>query len=358
MVKGAIVRNKELYLHIGGQKTGSTAFQHYVKSNAYLLETQGTLYLDPGSIVEGLETSLLWQDIDLEEFGKTLNRRIQDSELNTFLLSSELLCHLNVEQLVSITRHLKDVVISWIYVHREPSQVLLSHWADRVTLFGDGLDFADYVPIRIKSPFIPGRQPLFETVRSGDLDLLVIATKLKGFPGIKNLFTYSPDVVFDLIKFINPAHEINTEQSHERIHISPGIATTYLCIEYLGLAFRLLGARLPYKAFIGASRLIRDVLSPFDLSVKTSQINVKSSLLQDYPFLVPDLSRLRKEFNWNLLSSQYIRKDESDRERSNVDYRNLKNTFTKEIGELRGKINEQELIELAIAELRPYATEN
>lgn len=41
-----------------------------------------------------------------------------------------------------------------------------------------------------------------------------------------------------------------------------------------------------------------------------------------------------------------------------IDYHNLKNTFTKEIGELRGKINEHELVELAIAALRPYATEN
>lgn len=224
-----------------------------------------------------------------------------------------------------------------------------------MTLFGDSLDFHDYVPVRIKSPFIPGRQPLFETVRSGDLDLQIIAKKLQGFPGTKNLFTYSPDVIIDLNKFINPAHEIKIKQSHDRIHTSPGIATTYLCIEYLGRAFQALGARLPYMAFINASRSIRGVLSPLDLSVKTSQINVKRSLLLDYPSLVPDFSRLLKEFNWNLVASQYIGEDESDRERNHVDYRNLKNTFTKDIGELRGKINERELIELTIAALRPYA---
>lgn len=340
-----LLNNKTLYIHIGGQKTGSTAIQSYLSSNTSLNSRI--------CVVTAPDFDSLFQCKDLEDFSRKLSQKIYDSEQTTFVLSSELLCHLEFEQLSSLTRKLKNLNIVWIFVHRQPSQVLLSHWADRTTLFGDTLDFEDYVPMRIKSPFIQGRSYLFEKVQSGDLEFHKLLAKFERVPGAKKLLVYSPNVLADLLGHLVPSAQNEIDQSlNHRVHTSPGIATTYLCMENLQAAVKTLGAPIPWRAMTETSRLIRGLYSTIDFSPRTSQIEITESLYRDFSFLRPDISRFVKESAWEIIGNRHAHYDELQNEE--VDWRQLRNYFLKEIEEVRKGIDGQLVIRLAMDLLKSY----
>ncbi len=54
-----IVRLMDIVLHVGSHRTGSTSFQHYLRSNRAHLMAQGTALWEPNMLRKGLFTDCL-----------------------------------------------------------------------------------------------------------------------------------------------------------------------------------------------------------------------------------------------------------------------------------------------------------
>ncbi|MDV6344296.1 hypothetical protein [Nitrosomonas sp. Is37] len=85
--------NKQLYLHIGTHKTGTTALQHYLSHNRDVLETTGWLYPRSGCPQRGVNYGhhdVAWSFLGRGEFDiGVLREEIDRSKCSKIILSSE-----------------------------------------------------------------------------------------------------------------------------------------------------------------------------------------------------------------------------------------------------------------------------
>ncbi len=85
---------KQLFIHIGLHKTGTTAIQRFLRSNGKALDEEGFLY--PGTRPAHHVIRWLWEEYphtsrDLSGNARALFREIRTSEKNRIILSSEML---------------------------------------------------------------------------------------------------------------------------------------------------------------------------------------------------------------------------------------------------------------------------
>lgn len=147
-------RVRELWVHVGGYKTGSTAFQVTVGALADTWEEAGVHVVRTG-LAGGRHHALFWSRSNQDLWHK-LREELADTAASTALISSE---HFSWSAR-SILEELgidSPFVLRPVFVSRRPDHVLLSHYADRVGM-GETSSFAAYAWERCRKPDIDAVQ--------------------------------------------------------------------------------------------------------------------------------------------------------------------------------------------------------
>lgn len=296
------MRKCSIIIHIGGQKTGSTSFQKHLLLNQAQMERSGIgtfncFYDELGShnkIADYVET----HPLPYVQLGYEASSRTE----KTLILTSELLCHLDVRKLQSLSNLAEIYNITWLFVRRNPIEILLSHWADRVSRYGDTISFSNYVDVRVHTPWMPGRYPFSDKYFTGDLDLKVLGDKFHNLPGLKTYANYNTNVVNDLLEYVGISRPGDTTA---RIGKSPGIGSVLLIREVIATNILKLG-RVSYSDLMQCARYLTAYLAEFDQTPSPTKLPMPSSILSRHPFLMDSQNYLEKLYGWENLNQSYI----------------------------------------------------
>jgi hypothetical protein len=190
--------------------------------------------------------------------------------------------------------------ITWLFVRRDPIQILLSHWADRVAQYGDSFSFSEYVDIRVRTPWVPGRYPFWQEYFTGDLDLNVLGEKFANITGRKVFLNYTNNVVEDLLEIVGISGSIDRTL---RVNKSPGIGTVLLIRELIGTTIPKVG-RVSYTSLMNCARYLSGYLTEFDQTPSPTRLPVPSSVISMYPFLVSRKNYLEDRYGWEKLNDR------------------------------------------------------
>lgn len=208
---------KQIYIHIGLHKTGSTYIQKVLAENRALLRSFDVDYPDLGAEFLFGHHNVAWSLIpnhalqNTEDF--TLDQMldyIDESTAKRFIISSEDFDFLQPDQVSKLKRLLFDYDVKIVMYVRNPMNALYSHWQESVK-HGDVRPLRDYAEQLLANP-----QPL-DYCRIADIWATVFGSQAMSFIIYENLAADNTDIALYLLREILA---INIES--RQINISQG----------------------------------------------------------------------------------------------------------------------------------------
>lgn len=173
-------------LHIGVPKTGSTALQRALRSNASALERVGILYR---TTADGANQTVKHQQLAVELLGERKKRLegldatefaalLEDTSAETVVLSSEAFSDPRVlpgkvSDFLDLIRRHDFIPTALVYVRPQPS-LANSHYTQKVKTFRFGGSFGDFVDGQLSGPSWRYTQRLAPWLEQRGLDLAVV----------------------------------------------------------------------------------------------------------------------------------------------------------------------------------------
>lgn len=189
--------SKNLILHVGGPKTGTKSVQEFLYSTAPTLAMHDILV--PNFFSDrGCNNELIFQG---EKSWQILSDYFRESRFKTLFLSSELMsCYLETPQILNT--FFKDIKVDIVFVSRPPGEVIMSHYFDRVTEFGDTFTLQQYSVDRRRWLFPSHRYSLHHLFPSLDINLLEFASHFDAVNAEKHLLIWDKNVASSLLRII------------------------------------------------------------------------------------------------------------------------------------------------------------
>lgn len=220
--------SKNLILHVGGPKTGTKSFQEYLYSMAPTLAMHDilvpNLFSDRGCNNELVSLGdKAWQ---------ILSDYFRESKYKTLVLSSELMsCYKETPKILNT--FFKDINIDIVFVSRPPGDIIISHYFDRVTEFGDTFTLQQYSVDRLRWLYPSYRYAFHQLFPSFDINLLEFASHFDNVKAEKHLLIWDKNILFSLSRIIGSDLSNNTpsmplKSLHTRVDIG-----TMFCVRDL-----------------------------------------------------------------------------------------------------------------------------
>jgi len=177
-MRPATAIRKRLIIHIGLYKTGSTALQAFLAQSVSVLASSGIAYpfiAQRGDGGSGVAIGNIWLELIrlrqkygsacstdemVERFlGEAIGNAIAESSHNTILLSCEHLCSESALRIIGSFAIVHDVsVIAYV---RDPYDLYVSRWKQRVKSQGEAAPFDAWLALRLRE----SEQSLFAILR-------------------------------------------------------------------------------------------------------------------------------------------------------------------------------------------------
>jgi|GEM_PF-5060790 len=126
------MKKKRLFLHIGTDKTGSTAIQNFLQNNESVLLSQGLKIIAAGRLNDHHGELFNQLKQENENLIYTLAEEINNSQLSNFIISHEGLYHINEKIIIKLYKTLGNIEIIPILYLRRRSDKLASGMAQRL----------------------------------------------------------------------------------------------------------------------------------------------------------------------------------------------------------------------------------
>lgn len=144
-MKTSAVKKKTLILHVGIDKTGSTALQRFFRDNESELAQRGLLYLKKGRGGSWNHHKIFSQtNSDDYDSWSDLVTELFEAPQHTGLISFEGFYHFKEDQLLRIARYLSDVDVRVVIYLRRQSDMVRSGVAQRIKQGSNHLPLAAY----------------------------------------------------------------------------------------------------------------------------------------------------------------------------------------------------------------------
>lgn len=164
------MKKKNLYLHVGTHKTGSTSIQHWLKENSEKLKSEGYYYPMEGSyfyppeaspsllahaILDNKPAYIGRTIIDYNSCVSDIKRDIRSSKCSDVIISSEhfsiAMTHDAVKKIYDLFTDLFDKITVIIYLRRQDTRIE-SSWSQAVKSSLSNLSFNDFYNQNLSNP--------------------------------------------------------------------------------------------------------------------------------------------------------------------------------------------------------------
>ncbi|MGD9900810.1 MAG: hypothetical protein AB7T22_16920 [Calditrichaceae bacterium] len=246
---------KQVYIHIGPPKTGTTTIQHSLFLNRDKLLQNGVYIPHTGSLVDKAHHyNLGWELIGEKKFNKSkgtwgdLLDELRKVEVSKIILSSEGFIRCTDDNIRTMKEYLSDYETFIVFYVRRQDKKIQSQWAqgakspyrpDVDITFLDWIEnniyqfsFSDYYEIYHQWKRVFGDNILIRVVEKGQLQGTLFEDFLTTI-GVENPQQY---------------------QTSNDMNVSPGIKTLSMILEYK----RLLGTKIDEKKLLRIIRVIKD----------------------------------------------------------------------------------------------------
>lgn len=288
---------KTFYLHIGGSKTGSTSFQQSLHLNNGILQEKD-LFVPSQFNHQGCHNDIVFYNDDAWQ---AIFAEFANSNYRAGVISSELItAKVGIE---NTFRNLESAALEQelLFVARNPMEVLLSHYSDRVCQFGDSLELDEYIQDRLLYLFPSYRYPQFmDSFKSYDLNLDKFGEKFANLNCKKIVIIYDNRVNENLFKQLN----IDFTPSFDFSNTSVRISTLFYIKRVIENLNNSYSGKLNSLNRTAIARWISQEILTIQIGPKVMDVGLPKELINSLSFKKNSIQALKNNFGWKIFGDQ------------------------------------------------------